>query len=125
MIFSKYTEVLNYHHNPILEHCHLPNKILHDCLQLIHIPTTSPRFSEGYVSAAPSLSSRILILCASIYCIEQLPMPFLVRNKAWAISYLVESGRSPTPLHNASNSAITGMGTVFKGCGKTEYYPSQ
>lgn len=45
MSSSKFTELCNYlyHHNPILENCHLPKRIPHACLQLSAIPTAGPR----------------------------------------------------------------------------------
>lgn len=45
MSSSTFTELFNYwyHHNPILDNCHLPKRIPHACWQLIAIPTTGPR----------------------------------------------------------------------------------
>ena len=42
---SKFTGLCNYwyHHNPILEKCHLPKRLPQACWQLIAIPTASPR----------------------------------------------------------------------------------
>lgn len=45
MSSSTFTELCNYwyHHNPILDNCHLPKRIPHACWQLIAIPTAGPR----------------------------------------------------------------------------------
>lgn len=72
-LLSKLTELRNHHHNPIFEHYHLPNKTPHVCLQLISIPTSSPRLSACNVSTLPSLNSHALGLAASMYCVQWLP----------------------------------------------------
>lgn len=73
IFLSKLTELRNHRHNPIFEHYHLHNKTPRVCLQLISIPTSSPRLSACNVSAPPSLNSHALGLAASIHCVQWLP----------------------------------------------------
>ena len=103
MSFSKFTELCNYHHNPILEHCHLPNKTVN------HRSCCQPQVSACCVSF-PSLHSQVLSLFPSIRCIEWLPTCFPVRDSAWAISYPVEVGHKCTHVHTHRHTHTTTQG---------------
>lgn len=94
--FSQVTELTKPCHSPMLGHCHLPNKFPHVCLQLISIPTSSPDEEHVRWVPLPSLTSHILSFSASIPCIEWLPICFLVRDNACAISYFVQVGHKCT-----------------------------
>ena len=44
MLSNKFAELGSYHHNPVLEHFHHPNKILHAWLHLTLVPIPKFRY---------------------------------------------------------------------------------
>ena len=156
MSSSKFTGLCNYwyHHNPILEKCHLPKRLPQACWQFIAIPTASPR-SGCLLCVLPVPPCQVLSLFPSIHWTEGSPTSPGKRHclyhqpscRGWTQMHTCmyphtcththypgndvtpspssPSERSPTLLQNASNPSITGMATVFKSCRKIEYYPPQ
>ena len=89
MIFSKFTKLYNYHHNPVLEHFYYPYEITHAHLMLIPIPRIIFLCVENGVSRHVSGSSEKWVSEITLECWSLSPNPTSFTKYWWVFFFFL------------------------------------